>query len=308
MGQVEGDLVLKCGPADQSATWCSDALRLTIVKQFGDSRYFHAARDYIMENNTRLYTAIVPYESGQVHLVILREEATLLRTVETYWRNPRLLGIDEVIAAYPNSTVAINGNMTFECRPLSLIPPQLMTSRCHGRLVSQGILNTDVSSDNVNPPDGSVLAGPEGKHVSMRDDHVFAFGKGRVPLSPLPSQALGGLSTDYPTANPTQMIGAAPVGAHRMIFTATCYTVGSFTDQGFADLAESSGVPHLVGGSPHELLLLKLDGGSSLALAYKSPNNMLSVRIKGGKHAFDLNDPSYYKINTYVLFHSTTPR
>jgi hypothetical protein len=56
--QVEGDLVMKFGKTDKTETWAEDKLKFTVVKEIGDSKYLHAARDYMLENIcSRIYGA-----------------------------------------------------------------------------------------------------------------------------------------------------------------------------------------------------------------------------------------------------------
>ena len=313
--QVDGDLVMKFGTVDKATVWASEKEKFTIVRQFGDAKYFQAARNYIMENNTRFYTCIRKYTSSKwMSLVVMREEAMSMTALDTYWRTPRLFGIGEVVGAYNGASVVINANMTFDKHFIAA--NKVLTAKCQGRLVSGGSLNTNVSSDNddksvpwpdnpLNPQRGSELAGPTGKYVAMVNNK-FVFAKGRVPVSPAPQEAMGGLSTNYGRDNQPQMIGDAPVDkTNRVLFTATPYLTSTGMTQLFSADAQKSGVQALPGGSAGELMLFKLDGGTSLALAYKNPDDALSIRIKGSKHD---PDPTHYCVNTYLMFMCNKPR
>jgi hypothetical protein len=57
----------------------------------------------------------------------------------------------------------------------------------------------------------------------MPSNGDFTFAKGRVPLDPMPKEALGGLSTNYAVQNPDQFVGIAALSnEERMLFTVTC--------------------------------------------------------------------------------------
>lgn len=107
--------------------------------------------------------------------------------------------------------------MTFDIRSIGIIHE--LTAWCHGRLVTGGVKNTDVSSDNADPNNpapgdplrGSVLAGDSGKYIAMKQDFDFTIAKGRVPDNPIPQEALGGWHTDYANVNQNQMVGIGKV-------------------------------------------------------------------------------------------------
>ncbi len=310
--QISGDLILKHGKLDKSVTLGEDKLRLTIVNNVGDVKFFHAVRDYILENNTRLWVGQKQYSPyGMIRIVAMREESTRMVALDTYWRTQPLWGIDAVVANYPGYTVAINANFTFDIQNVGGL--KNMTRRCHGRLVSE-TYNAYVSSDNADPnyPSptdplrGSVYAGPDAKYISMPQYYQFQIAKGRVPLSPLPIQAMGGWHTDYNRGNQDQMVGIAEVGLdHRILFTATV-VAGSGITASFVEDARQSGVPFLPGGDTDDLMLILGDANTSLALAYQSPADELKVSHKGLKHTlFGYGD---YCINTYLLFYSSKPR
>jgi hypothetical protein len=186
--------------------------------------------------------------------------------------------------------------------------------------VSGGVYNTLTSSDNddentpapnlfgiKHPLRGSPLAGIDGKYIAELQDGSYVFAKGRVPLNPLPAEALGGLSTNYSVQNPEQMVGIAPVSQNgQMLFTVTNTLTTSGITLKIAEDARKSGVEALPGGNPHESKIFKFDGGTSLALAYKRPDGVFKIPIKGSKHTGRyLND---YCIHTYLMFKTTLPR
>ena len=54
-------------------------MKLTIVKELGAKKYFHGARDYIFENNTKTFTHHKDYgASTRYRIVAMREESTLM--------------------------------------------------------------------------------------------------------------------------------------------------------------------------------------------------------------------------------------
>jgi hypothetical protein len=159
----------------------------------------------------------------------------------------------------------------------------------------------------LSPLRGSELAGPDGKHIAMISNGGFQFNKGRVSLDPMPSEALGGLSTNYSVQNADQLMGIAPVGTEfQMLFTATNLSTTTGITSDIANDARNSGVEALPGGTSNELKLFKFDGGSSLALSYANPSGTLKTPIKGSKHTGRfLND---YCIHTYMMLKSTPAR
>ena len=317
--QVEGDLKLmvKVGGAANGIE--GTKMKLTIIKELGAKKYFHGARDYILENNTPLFRHCKTYNtSRQVLITAMRERNTIMRALDTYHHTPRLYGIDQVTARYPSATVIINGNMTFDRQDIG--GGLELTRRCHGRLVSGATFNANTSSDNadenVPPPNyfgipdplrGSELAGPNGKHIAMTADGNFKFSIDRVPLDPMPKEALGGLSTNYAIQNSDQFAGVVKIGNDgRMLFTITCELTTSGVTQQVAADAKRSGVEALPGGAAHELMLFKFDGGTSLALSHAKPDGTLTTPIKGSKHTGRLlND---YCVHTYLMFQTEKPR
>lgn len=330
--QVEGDLVMILGKADKTETWAEDKLKLTIVKELGDTKYFHATRDYILENNTELFVHRKGYPSDdpdtEFTVCAMREEATRMEPVETRYRGPNqspLLGIGAVVSNRPDLTVVTNGNQVFFSdgwKPSFGLSDanHKISDKCHGRLIYSGV-SSFASSDNTDSttiPPGSELAGIEGNYIAQNHYGPFMFGMGRVPDGPSPWMGLGGLSTNYSDqtrANlPQTIVGYAPVleGGKGIVFTAsqpplgggnTGFPSGGRAPELAAD-AHRSGVPAMPGAPTGRYKLLILDSGrTSVALAHVNPSGTLRVQFSGAKHS-----GSPYYVNTYLGFKSTRPR
>ena len=153
-------------------------LPLTVVQQFGAPHYFHAARDYILENNSRLFVRDEGYPllstdpDTVFRLCVMREEATdSIRAFDATKGNDQgIEGCAFRLAGYP-AAVIINGNQCFwnngwsENNLLDL--PNMIgniVDRCHGRVIGASTIAA-ISSDNYDPTtkpaNGSVLAGPD---------------------------------------------------------------------------------------------------------------------------------------------------
>jgi hypothetical protein len=330
--QIEGDLVMKFGKADKSETWVEDKLKFTVVKEVFDKKYFHAVRDYILENNTTMFAHRKGYPADnpdtEFWICAMREETTKMEAVEAFHRGTgKLFGIGDVVSNYPAFTAVTNGNQVFFSDGWEPAPPyyfdedHVMSDKCHGRLIYAGV-SSPASSDGANTssvPPGSPLAGPQGNYISQGTNGPFTLALGRVPNAPYPWMGLGGLSTNYgdPTrANlPQTMVGYAPVleDGKGVVFTASQPPMGGgnsgFPSGGrapeFAADANRSGVPAMPGAGAGRYKLLILDSGrTSVALAQVKPNNVLGVQFKGTKHSVGYP----YYVNTYLGFKSTRPR
>jgi len=332
--QVEGKLVMKFGKVDKSETWADDKLLFTIVKELGDKKFFHAARDYIMENNTRFFVHEKKYGSGTTdpsfRIVCMREEGSVMYPIDAAQRpgGGVLNGIDAVTGAFPGIDVAINGNMCFfsvdyynsTAGKAEAVLRGLITDKCHGRIVRSKIWDQLVSSDNddvTTSPKGSLLAGETyGRYIAQYDEQKrFVLAAGRVPVATAPDQvlgnpggAMGGLSTNYDGADRIdreyQAVGYAPVSeaGKGIVFTATQY-FGTGKGPDLAADAKKSGVQALPGGNgTSDIQLLLLDGGTSTALAYTNPDGEIGTHVKNFKHR------NGYFINTYLLFRCAPPR
>ena len=152
-------------------------LPLTIVQRFGAAHYFYAARDYIEENNRRLFIRDEGYPilstSPDIvfRICVMLEEATSVRAFDATTDNCQgIEGCAFGLGAYP-AAVIINGNQCFwnagwsETNILDL--PNMIgniVDKCHGRVIGATTI-AGISSDNYDPTTkpagGSVLAGPD---------------------------------------------------------------------------------------------------------------------------------------------------
>jgi hypothetical protein len=134
--QFEGDLVLKIKVGTNGQEIEAVKMKLTVAKQLGAKKFFHAARDYILENNTELFVQNWGYPVANptvfMRMCVMREEATKMSPYESYWddaykgyldSNPppgtpfepsiyttNGFGIDGAVSADNAMTVVINGN------------------------------------------------------------------------------------------------------------------------------------------------------------------------------------------------------
>jgi hypothetical protein len=296
-GQVEGKLIMKFGKPDKTETWAEAKLLFTVVKWVGDPKFFHACRDYILENNTKFYATQKDYGGEKMRTVVMRQEATSMKAQDTFYRTPKLRGIDAVVGAFSGQAVIVNGNFGAS---VSLVPPA-ETEKCLGRLISGGALDTSMSLDSTQS--SSVFASSNAYYVAQSGS-TFTFAKGEVPLTAGYQEALGGLYRDYPSAesDASTMIGQAPVGDKKVIFV-------SVTDMNTSSSGAGNGVigfkdDATTGSGATEVYLL--DGSSSSALAYQKPDGTLTRQFKGSKHDTPLAFPYY--IHTYWMFECAKPR
>lgn len=221
--QFAGDLVLKIKVGTNGQEIEAVKMKLTVVKQLGAKKFFHASRDYILENNTKLLASDwkwpIASPTTTIRLCVMREESTKLHPMETYnfiadpeapVGNPvmyGLAGIESVINHDQEMTVVINGNQcgfssgmgTAEAYLLFLLGEPEMTDKCQGRIIIEGVLNSasnDHYSPTTNAPGtnmkGSYLAGPDpipetggpgGKYFAQYSDGRFEIGTGRMPAN-----------------------------------------------------------------------------------------------------------------------------
>ena len=322
--QFEGDLILKIKVANTGQEVELVKMKLTVVKQLGAKKYFHAVRDYIFENNTKTFTQEKAYGASTKYRVVgMREESTFMSGLDTYdhaANAPRLRGIDEVKANY-TSDVIINGNQCFHTNIGGYPLPGGMTNRCDGRLcVARNILRPP-SDDTHNPN----LGGPGARYVGYTggDPQIingqvtvpseFTFATGQVPEAnpATPDQGIGGLAAKYDRTelqqSENQAIGRGPAieEGKGVVFTATTYVGNLGNAIEFAADARKSGVKPLSGGDGSQWELLFLDGSSSVGLILSNPQGVQNTVIKGGKHYGGFT--SYY-INIYLLFECEKPR
>jgi hypothetical protein len=167
-----------CVGKNLNEIWAELILPLTVVRDFGAKHFFHAARDYIMENNTRLCIRDHGYPFGSTPSVIfrfcvMREEATRMTTIDSAAEN--IGGIeaswyDMFWNDHIHPAVVINGNQCFFSSGLgenvadSIQTQGTIADKCHGRVIRGGVTAT-TSSDNYDPSTkpakGSDLAGPD---------------------------------------------------------------------------------------------------------------------------------------------------
>jgi hypothetical protein len=193
--QFEGDLVLKIKVGTNGQEIEAVKMKLTVVKDFGAKKYFHAANDYVLENNTELFVHEKSYDSVFFRLCLMREEGTDVLPLELYepakdnwiqagsignfsaYTYREAAGISEVMMNSPNMTVVINGNQcgftsgltSVEAAAMSALGDPQITDKCQGRLkelsASQSSVSNDHFDENTNIPGtqmkGSALAGPD---------------------------------------------------------------------------------------------------------------------------------------------------
>jgi hypothetical protein len=222
---------------------------------------------------------------------------------EAYWRTPKTKGIDAVVAANPSQTVIVNGNFVG-----AIDTSEFMSTRCHGKL----IINGSVHSQASDLP-GSVFSTAQAFYVGQypSPNATFEFGRGLVLVSKGFRGAMGGLNREYKQMDTKAqtMLGYALVDYYNdnlvskkaLIFTAS-------TDVSIDPNGDGTGVAGFVtdakeGSGASEVL--GLDGSSSVALAYASPNGTLSTKFKGAKH---VPNNLIYWVNTYFMFECTKPR
>lgn len=329
--QFEGDIILKVKqPGQNKPEVIISKIKLTIVESFGAEKYFFAARDYIMEENTKYFIHDKFYGANcHYRLVSMREESTNMALSDTYDHvkdeaKAQFAGIPKAQWIYHGATLVINGNQCF----FSGLPfPGAMTDRCDGRFVVP-LLGALIppSDDNHHP-----LGGPDfGRWVGVKKNHglengelvrknTFHLEKGQAPVAGdwrfHPS--MGGLSTNYglPVRQvaENQAIGYAPVleEGKGLLFTAT-----NFPGKGGKALelsvdAKKSGVPLLPGQDPadNHLMLAFLDGSTSVGLCLDNPfSDDRMVVIAGDKHVPGQGGMTSYYVNTYISFLGLRPR
>jgi hypothetical protein len=159
-------------------TWAKITLPLTVIRDFGAKHFFHAARDYILENNSRVCIRDHGYPFGPnpsviFRLCVMREEATKMTAFDAHSGGQK--GIEESYLALPAApripAVVINGNQCFwslgykedSALDVTHIVGKI-ADKCHGRVI-RGSVMAATSSDNFDKTTilaaGSQLAGPD---------------------------------------------------------------------------------------------------------------------------------------------------
>jgi len=75
--QVEGDLVLKIKIGTGGPEIEASRIKLTLVKEFGAKKFFYAARNYILRNNTKVYTCNKTYNAlnkNRIYRIVVMRE------------------------------------------------------------------------------------------------------------------------------------------------------------------------------------------------------------------------------------------
>lgn len=306
--QVEGDLKLMIKPSGGSTGIEAAKMKLTVIKDLGATKYFHGARDYIFEHNTKTFTHHKDYGGTSYRIVGMREESTVMFGLDTFDHaagTGRLWGIDAVKANY-NSDVIVNGNYVWFSGGTPSLPYLYMTDRCDGRLCVGRLILRPPSDDTHFPKYG----GATGRYVGHQlDPQAFTFGAGQIPDPPNIDHGIGGLSTEYGLpirqTKENQFIGRGKVSetGKGIVFTATNYVGKGGKAADFANDAHNSGVQPLPGGGAGEWELFHLDGSSSVGLILANPAGTQQTVIKGDKHS----GWKYY-VNTYLLFECEKPR
>ncbi len=313
--QFEGDLVLKIKTGSNGQEVEAAKLKLTVIKAVGAKKYFHAARDYMFENNSKLCARNESIEwvsargSNVVsakQIVMMLHENTTMKAVETFHRNPMLWGIGAVVNAYPTYDLAVNGNYCFKSRLRSYPFPNGMTEMCHGRLIA-GSADSPSSATGGDSPFESAQA----DYIAFKAEDGINIKTGIVPLQNY-EEALGGCASKLENYGWHPWYGIGEVNTKKIFFVATPRNNNSGGGAKFKQQLKDSGVPALPGGEPGEIQCIAGDGGSSLALAYRLDVNPLKVYIAGAKH-FKTPPSEYlqqgnYFINTYLAFKTEKPR
>ena len=320
--QVVGKLVMKLGKTDKSKTYATDKLRFVVVKEIGNSKYFHAARDYMLEQNTRLHVRHFKSGSHEIRITAMRHESTDMKVIETFHTNPKIYGMPGVVTdSKDNYDLILNGNFVFfedgenggnkTKQVFNMDVLHGMTNRCYG-----GCVVGKVVSPASAPTGNKLFQQKTAKYLSANGKGTFNITIGVVPLSPAIHQAaLGGFGSNLLSKDGTHFynihpwFGIAEIGSpkehKKLILTVT--TTAATTQYPVADLIKrlsASGVPPFVGDlEPGRILCVAGDGGTSNATAHRIEGDITRVRFAGTKHY-----PGHYWVNTYVGFKSDKPR
>lgn len=315
-GQEEGDLVLKYKAKADGEEIDAAKMKFTVVHRLGDKKYFFAARDYMLELNSKLFVRReemkpdAPFnERAHKRIVCMLHEKTRMITADSYYRNPRLKGIGAVVGGFGGYDVAVNGNFCYSTNVGGRPGPGGMTNRCHGLFVSGKAQKIIGVANN-----GNDYSGPNAEYTGYEPTRGIDIQTGHVPTTPIiHDEALGGFSSKLHTKNSGwhPWYGIAEAGTEKVFFIATPYVVDSRGSGAGAILKQKlkdSGVPALPGGQAGEIQCVSGDGGSSLGLAYKLEGEALKVRTAGSKHIKKISIRGNYYINTYLLFSTQKTR
>jgi hypothetical protein len=313
--QFEGDLVLKIKVGANGQEMEAVKMKLTVVKAVGAKKYFHAARDYMFENNSKL--CVRKEEVGNSsnpsykRLISMLHEKTEMKSVDSFHRNPKLYGIDSVAAEFSGYDIIVNGNFCFYSGLFKRPAKNSMTDKCHGRLITSGVQQPSSSTGGT-----SIFESAAADFIGWNSSSGIHIQTGVVPVLPMTyTEALGGFGSNLIDEGGWHpWYGIANAGDKKVFFSATPFTVhgnGAGGRVQFRQKLANSGCPALPGGQPNEIQCIYGDGGSSLGLAYKITSGTLSTRLKGSKHILSTSfipQQGDYFINTYLAFKSQNPR
>ena len=294
--QVNGNLIFKYGPENQSQTIAQASIALTLVKGIGNQAYFAGCNDYILENNTKFYVSQKTYNGETMRNVVMRQASTRMTALDTKFRGTPRYGITEVVSANLGQTVIVNGSFADDWEGTIVRE----ATKHLGRLISGGVFDAAISMDSSQS--SKDLAGPLAYYIAQRPSGEFVFAHGEVPLNAGFSEALGGINhvfTGDTEIEATSMYGHATVNGEKLLFVVTTDLVASQTEAGSG--AVGSHDDAIQGSGATEMYVL--DGASSVCLAYQNSNGVLQLKYKGTKHS----GMPYY-IHTYLMFNCSTPR
>ena len=318
--EVKEDLRLKYSHGQPNETIGEARLNLTVVSEIGDPSYFMAARDYMLEHNSRVHVRYIGENEHEIRILTMRHEATVMKVVETYHRNPKLYGIDAVVHQNQGAyDVIINGNFCYfpgnRMQRAQAMLRNEMTPRCHGLLITNGAMNPAGSTGGVSP-----LEGPLAKYIASSGNGTIEIRQGVVPNAPIEhDEALGGLAGNLVggTAagyNIHPWYGIAHTGEEgaeaKVLFMVTQGNRTSrYNVEDLVQRLKDSGCPPLP-ANPAQIMCVAGDGGSSSAFAYRLEGGPVAVRLKGSKHEPNamFQGQGRYWINTYLAFQSELPR
>ncbi len=309
VGELAGDLVLEYTPVGEPKRDIL-TLKLTIAHIIGDGSYFQAARDYMLEFNSRVCMRFSKLGKPTVRIVSMLHETTQMKVIEAYHRTPKLetiFAVNEMNANYHD--MIINGNFCFFeggiPGRIRGIREEEMTSRCHGGCVIGGVVSLASSTGGSSPFEQANT-----EYIASNGKGTIEISTGIVPLNPVvDAEALGGFASNLVGGvyNTHPWIGISEVGEtgneKKVLFTVTqTVRADAYPLADLFDRLKDSGVPELPASGGH-ILCIAGDGGGSTAIAHRVEGTGVEVKYAGDKHR-----PDSYRINTYLAFKSDKPR
>ncbi len=286
--QVAGDLIMRWGSFDKSEVWSSDKIKLVIVNQVGDSMYFNASRDYMLEQNSRIHIRYFRAGRHEVRVTAMRHESTQMGVIETYHRDPKIYGMRNVVSHNQDYyDLIMNANFCFfnggmAGRVLG-IRRKSMTPRCHGGAVANRLVNPATSVGGDSPFEQA-----DAEYLSSNGKGTIEITTGIVPLDPPEHQAALGDFASNLVGEPYSIhpwFGIAEIGSgkNKNKILATISQTSGLTVYPVAELMErlsGSGVPELPGSGGH-IMMVAGDGGTSNAVAYRIEGDETKVKYLG---------------------------